>query len=63
MENIKKMPYLKWVQYEILRVATSTPNLLAREALKDHKIGDITISKGTIINIEILSNHYKEEFF
>ncbi len=63
LDNIKKTPYLKNVQSEILRMATSAPNLLPREALKDHKIGDLTISKGTIVNVEILSNHYKEDIY
>ena len=37
------MTYLKNAQSEILRLVPPAPNLIPREALKDHKIGDLTI--------------------
>jgi cytochrome P450 len=50
-ENIKKMNYLRYCLEENLRMLTPVPNLIMREALYDHKIGDIKILKGDIVNV------------
>ena len=37
--------------------------IFSRQAIKSHKIGDIYIHKGTVVNIGITENHYNPEFF
>lgn len=39
------------------------PNLFPRQAVKDHMIGDILVTKGSYINAELLANHYKESYY
>jgi cytochrome P450 len=54
------MNYLRYTQSEILRIMTPVPFIVTRQATQDHKIGDINIEKGTLVNAEILSRHHKE---
>jgi cytochrome P450 len=41
----------------------SVPQILTREALFDHKLGEINIKKGTYIAVDIISHHYNEKVF
>eukprot|EP01017_Pseudomicrothorax_dubius_P037469 TRINITY_DN5494_c0_g1_i2.p1 TRINITY_DN5494_c0_g1~~TRINITY_DN5494_c0_g1_i2.p1 ORF type:complete len:149 (-),score=13.88 TRINITY_DN5494_c0_g1_i2:136-582(-) len=49
------MKYTHAVLKEVLRLQTPAPLLFDREAVKDCKIGDINVKKGTRINIPILA--------
>lgn len=62
-ETLQKMPYLNAVLKESLRLRMPLPNLIQREAIKDHFLGDILIKKGTIINVSLLAGGYDSRFY
>jgi cytochrome P450 len=62
-DNLKKLQYIEWVQYESLRLGGPTLGILLRKATKDHILKDIPITKGTGIIINGLPNQCSEEYF
>jgi cytochrome P450 len=57
------MRYLRYAQSEILRLLPSVPQIITREVLFDHRLGEIDVKKGTFVTIDIISHHYKEDVF
>lgn len=41
----------------------AVPQIVMREATRDHYLGDVFIEKGTIVCLEIVAHHFKEEVF
>jgi cytochrome P450 len=46
-----------------MRIYGPAATLFTRIATSDHKIGDVSIKKGTRVNIGIPEVHYNEKFF
>lgn len=44
-------------------MTTPVPLLFPRVATRTHKLGDLTIEKGTIVNLEISACQHKASFF
>lgn len=51
LENLKKMDYMRYVQSEILRMKPPAGLTILRQALADHKIGEISVKKGSKVTI------------
>jgi len=58
LEGINKMDYMSGMIKESLRMATPTPTLFMRKAIKDHKLGDLMVKRGTIVNVGIIANNF-----
>eukprot|EP01016_Furgasonia_blochmanni_P037958 TRINITY_DN4530_c0_g2_i7.p2 TRINITY_DN4530_c0_g2~~TRINITY_DN4530_c0_g2_i7.p2 ORF type:complete len:257 (-),score=34.50 TRINITY_DN4530_c0_g2_i7:203-973(-) len=53
LEKVNSLNYLDAVVRETLRFYPVAPEILFREAQDDHKIGNINISKGTLLHVPI----------
>jgi cytochrome P450 len=60
---LKKLNYIDLIQNETLRYYGPGNGVFDRMAMKDHLVEDIPISKGTLIGVQPMGNHYKEEYF
>jgi len=63
IEAINSMDILTAFIKEVLRYYPPAPGILPRRAIKDHKIGDIMIKKGTILFPTFIANHFNPRFF
>ena len=57
-ENLKKLTYIDWVQFETTRLFDVANGLFLRIALEEHFIKDVPINKGTIVTAQPTGNHY-----
>jgi len=53
-DNLNKMEFMHAFLKESLRLFGPTSGFFRRVALKDHKLGDINIKKGTLVNLGTL---------
>jgi cytochrome P450 family 4 subfamily V len=51
LESLKELSTMDLVLKETLRMWNPTPGIFPREAIKDHKLGNINVKKGTIVAI------------
>nr|ABY59975.1 cytochrome P450 monooxygenase CYP5010A1 [Tetrahymena thermophila] len=61
--DIQKLDFLQACFKETIRINTSAPIILMREAKVDHKIGNYKIQKGTFVNVGLISNQLNERYF
>ena len=59
-ENIKKIKYLDWIQYESIRLDNNGEVLFERVAAKDTLLADIPIRKGTLFNFLVQPKYYDD---
>jgi len=62
LEKLNKMDYLNAFMKEVLRMASPVISVMPRVAMQDHKIGDILVKKGTILNVNFASNNFSNEY-
>lgn len=62
-ENLKKLNYIDWIQFETTRMFGPANLNFWRVAVEDNNINDIPVRKGTIINIQPRANHYNPTYF
>jgi cytochrome P450 len=62
LDSLNQMDYMTAVIKETLRLAAPLPILLPRVALQDHKLGDLNIKAGTVINIAAVNNSFDPEY-
>eukprot|EP01017_Pseudomicrothorax_dubius_P046602 TRINITY_DN8238_c0_g1_i1.p1 TRINITY_DN8238_c0_g1~~TRINITY_DN8238_c0_g1_i1.p1 ORF type:complete len:503 (+),score=113.11 TRINITY_DN8238_c0_g1_i1:57-1565(+) len=63
LEQLNEMNYLNAFIKEVLRLYPPTPMLLPVEANQDHKLGEITVKKGTNVNVPICALGYNPKYF
>lgn len=62
-DKLQQLSYLNAVLKETLRLNAPVPSLIQRKALNDHKLGNILIKKGTIVNISLINSSYSSKFY
>jgi len=62
-EILQKMEFMTAVLKESLRHATPASNLFPRVATQDHQLLDVTIKKGTVMNVEFMALNFSEQNF
>lgn len=62
-EKVQSLPYLEGVVQEILRIYSPIPDLFPRVAKVNHKLGDIMVKKGTIVNVSLMTSNNDEQIF
>ncbi|KAL4491315.1 hypothetical protein ABPG72_021701 [Tetrahymena utriculariae] len=62
-ENISQLNYLDCFIKEVFRIYGPTSTLMYRIATQDHKIKNIEIKKGSMVNLAILTNFYNSKTF
>jgi cytochrome P450 len=62
-EQIAKLDYMSAIMKETLRLKSPSQEQFIREAIKDHKLGDIKIKKGTLFNVSLTAGCYNEKNF
>lgn len=62
-EKVQSLPYLEGVVQEILRIYSPIPDLFPRVAKTNHKLGDIMVKKGTIVNVSLMTSNNDEQIF
>jgi len=62
-ENLNKLEFTVAFVKETLRMSTPVLGVFPRKALKDHKIGDIHVRKGDIVNLDFMFNHFNPVHF
>jgi len=58
LEVLNKMDYMSAMIKESLRMVTPTPTLFMRKAIRDHKLGDLCVKSGTVVNVGIIANNF-----
>jgi cytochrome P450 len=62
-ENLKKLIYIDWIQNETTRYYGPGTGIFPRIATVDNKIGNVPITKGTVVTIQPVSNHFNPSYF
>lgn len=62
-ENLKKLTYIDWIQFETTRLFGPANGMFWRKASQDNLLKDIPISKGTIVANITRGNHYNSKYF
>ena len=62
-DELKKLKYLDWIQYETIRLDNSGEILFDRIAARDTFLADIPIRKGTLFNFLVQSRFYDDSVF
>jgi len=62
LDSLNQMEYMNAVFKETLRMAPPLPNLLPRQAIADHQIGDIPIEAGTIVVAAGVTNSFDTDY-
>lgn len=62
-DNLKKLTYIDWIQFETTRIYGPTNGLFWRKATEDNKILDIPIKKGTIVSTQPKGNHFSTKYY
>jgi|JI10StandDraft_1071094.scaffolds.fasta_scaffold528259_2 cytochrome P450 len=57
------MIYLDCFVHEALRLYQPANGIFIREATQDHMLGDIKVTKGTLIMTSSMTNHYNPNNF
>lgn len=57
-ENLKKLTYIDWIQFETTRYYGPGNGVFARDASVDNYILKVPIKKGTLITIQPIANHF-----
>ena len=63
IEDLQSMEVMNSFFKEALRYYTPAPGLFPRVAVQDHYLNDIHVKKGTLIEVEFMSNNFSEEYF
>ncbi len=63
LENLKKLTYIDWIQYEITRLYGPVNGILFRDAAEDNYLKDVPISKGTLVTTQPVGNHFNPKYF
>lgn len=62
LEKLNQMEYLNAFMKEALRMASPVISVMPRVAVQDHKIGDVLVKKGTILNVPFVANNFAHEY-
>jgi cytochrome P450 len=62
-EKLNSMKIMNSFLKEVLRLYSPAPGLFPRKAVRDTMIGDLRIKKGTLIQMDFMSNHNSERNF
>jgi cytochrome P450 len=62
-ENLKKLTYIDWIQYETTRMYGPSNGILFRVATEDNYLKDVQITKGTLVTTQNFGCHYNPNFF
>lgn len=63
VENLKKLTYIDWIQYETTRMYGPANGIFLRVATQDNYIKDLPIRKGTILGAQPRGSHYNPKYF
>ena len=63
IDDLNKMEFTMAIIKETLRKSTPVVGIFPRLALKDHKLQDISVRKGDLVDIEYFYNHYNKDYF
>ena len=63
IENLNKMQFLTAFIKEGLRITPPVSAILPRLAVVDHKLGDLFIKKGDLVQVELLYNGFNPQVF
>ena len=63
LELINSMNVISAFVNEVLRMYSSAPDMLIREANEDHYVGKFFVKKGTMVNVLFMANSYNPKFF
>jgi cytochrome P450 family 4 subfamily V len=63
IEDIQKMEKTQHVLNETLRMVPGGPMMFMREAVDDHVLNGIKVKKGTLINIDLISQNHNPKYF
>lgn len=62
-EKLAKLNYLNCFLKEVLRLYTPVPFIFFRECVSDHTLGDVSISKGTIVGVNLIASLMNPKLF
>ena len=62
-EKLSDLPYLTAVLRETMRLYTFVNEIFPREAIENHKLGDLTIKKGWLVTHSFLMSFFNPEYF
>ncbi len=63
LENLKKLTYIDWIQYEVTRMYGPVNGILFRVAAEDNYLKDVPISEGTMVTTQPIGNHFNSKYF
>jgi cytochrome P450 len=62
-ENLKKLTYIDWIQYETTRMYGPVNGVFFRVAAEDNYLKDLPITKGTVVSTQPRGNHFNHKYF
>jgi cytochrome P450 len=62
-ENLKKLTYIDWIQYETTRMYGPANGIFLRIAKEDNYLKDLPITKGTVVSTQPRGNHFNPKYF
>ena len=62
-ENLQKMNVLHSVLKEALRFYTPAPYTFPRVAVEDHKLGDLSVKKGSLVRPDFMTMFFDDKYF
>lgn len=62
-DDLGKMDHMTALLKETLRYSPATPFSLGKLAIRDHKLGNLNVKKGTMVCCMSISNHFDEKNF
>jgi len=62
-DNLNKLEYMNCVLNEVLRMYGPVSGIILREVLKEHSLGGVTMSLGTLVRFDFVPNRYNPMYF
>jgi len=62
-DSLGKLEYMNAFLKEVLRVSSPSQEMFLREAIRDHKLGNVNIKKGTLLNVSLAAQCHNPSNF